>query len=466
MILRRTSDDSLNIKMAFARGCLFFCTLTLFFFLQPQNVTAQVVLAGPSTYQSLINALKPGDTLSLRAGTYEKGLSITKLHGRQGEPIIISGPDEGFPAVFLGSKDKTRNTVQIRDSDYLTIRNLKLDGQGIKDIDAVNARGPTHHITIENLKILRYGGSQLTVGIATRGPAWNWVIRNNLIVGAGTGMYLGSSNGSNPFVSGLIEGNVVLHTLGYNLQIKHQKPRPLKIGMPEGKNTTTIRYNVFSKAENAAMGDKWARPNVLVGHWPLKGTGQDDQYEIYSNFFYQNPSEALFQGEGHIAFYNNLLVNDSGSAVNIQKHNDRPRRIDIFHNTVVAKNTGIKVRHGREDFTQRVVGNALFASVQLKLENSVTSWGNILGTYRSATASLGEPRKELGELDLYPKSSKLFGPSLDMTPFSMFVGWDRDFDGRLRSGSYRGAYEGGQSKAVWVLNFETNPQSPQRDAKN
>ncbi len=421
------------------------------------GVQAQVFSAGPATYRSVLNLLKPGDTLSLQSGTYENGLSITRLHGRAGEPITITGPEEGFPAVFLGSQDKSRNTIQIKDSDYVIIRNLKLDGMGAADIDAVNARGITHHITIENLKILRYGGSQLTVGIATRGPAWNWVIRKNLIVGAGTGMYLGSSNGANPFVAGLIEGNVVLHTLGYNLQIKHQKPRPQGAGLPTGQNTTIIRHNVFSKAENAAMGDQWARPNVLLGHWPLRGEGQDDQYLVYGNFFYQNPSEALFQGEGNIAFYNNLLVNDVGSALNVQKHNDKPRRIDIFQNTIVARNTGIKVRHGAAGYIQRVVANAVFASTPLRLASLVRSRDNFLGTYRSALSLLRGPQNDLGKLDLFPKSANLKGLPIDMSPFMHFDNWNRDFDGVLRSGIYRGAYEGGADRAAWFPKLEQKP---------
>jgi len=432
-----------------------FAILVLFF--PWYGAQAQVFFADPATYRSMLGQLKAGDTLSLRSGTYEDGLSITRMHGQPGKPIVIVGPEEGFPAIFLGSQDQSRNTVQIKDSSYVTIRHLKLDGMGIADIDAVNARGITHHITVENLKILRYGGSQLTVGIATRGPAWNWVIRKNLIVGAGTGMYLGNSNGAAPFVAGLIEGNVVLHTLGYNLQIKHQKPRPQGVGLPKGENTTIIRHNVFSKAENAAMNDRWARPNVLLGHWPLRGEGQNDQYLVYGNFFYQNPSEALFQGEGHIAFYNNLLVNDVGSALNVQKHNDKPRRIDIFQNTIVARNTGIKVRHSVTDYVQRVVANAVFASTPLRLDPLVQKQNNFLGTYRSALSLLRGPQNEPGELDFFPKSAKLRGSPVDMSPFTRFEDWDRDFDGVPRSATYRGAYEGRGDGAVWLPRLEQKP---------
>ena len=37
-----------------------------------------------------------------------------------------------------------------------------------------------------------------------------------------------------------------------------------------------------------------------------------------------------------MAFYGNVLVNTAGSAISIQPHNDRPKRIRIFHNTIIA----------------------------------------------------------------------------------------------------------------------------------
>ena len=124
-----------------------------------------------------------------------------------------------------------------------------------------------HHITLEDLSIRGYGAGQQIVGISTKCPAWDWVIRNNVIVSAGTGIYLGDSDGSAPFVAGLIEGNLIRDTRGYNLQIKHQGARPDVPGMPSGPSVTVIRRNVFSKAQNAAAGEL-ARPNVLVGHFP------------------------------------------------------------------------------------------------------------------------------------------------------------------------------------------------------
>ena len=86
------------------------------------------------------------------------------------------------------------------------------------------------------------------VVISTKCPAWGWVIRDNEIIGAGAGIYLGDSDGSDPFIAGLIEHYPVVDTLGYNLQVEHQISNPDITGIPEGQNVTIIHHNVFSKA--------------------------------------------------------------------------------------------------------------------------------------------------------------------------------------------------------------------------
>lgn len=75
-----------------------------------------------------------------------------------------------------------------------------LDGLN-QNIDAVKGEGSAgnwaHHITIEYLEIRNYRSSQQNVGISTKCPAWDWIIRKNRIIGAGTGMYLGNSDKRN-----------------------------------------------------------------------------------------------------------------------------------------------------------------------------------------------------------------------------------------------------------------------------
>ena len=281
-----------------------------------------------------------------------------------------------------------------------------------------------------------------------------------VIIGAGTGMYLGSSTGDAPFVAGLIENNVVLDTLGYNLQVKHQNPRPTNIGMPTGVSRTIIRNNVFSKANNASGGDL-ARPNLLVGHLPLSGAGQDDVYEIYGNFFYENPSEALFQGEGNIGLYANLFVTSTGDAINIMPHNAVPRAVTVFQNTVVAAGRGIYVTGGNTSFVQRIVGNAVFASPAIQGPNQSD---NVTNGYGSAHLYVNDPYGAIGQLDLYPLVGALTGTAINTGNFTSYTDWSLDFNGTSRNETFRGAYSGAGTNPGWTLALAMKNSGADRDA--
>src|SRR5579884_54695 len=54
--------------------------------------------ANPSNYAARVSRLKPGDTLTLAAGTY-RGLTVSHLNGNSSAWIVITGPASGSPAV-------------------------------------------------------------------------------------------------------------------------------------------------------------------------------------------------------------------------------------------------------------------------------------------------------------------------------------------------------------------------------
>src|SRR5262249_32340756 len=161
-------------------------------------------------------------------------------------------------------------------------------------------------------------------------------------------------------------------------------------------------HNVFSKSiKTSSKGDD-ARPNLLVGHMPLSGAGQNDRYEIYGNFFFQNPVEVLFQGEGNIYFYNNVMYNSLGSAITIRPHNNLPRDIHIFNNTIVARDTGMRIRGGTIGFVQEAFANAVFAATPI-LGGMLHD--NLTGSFAQAAMFLNNPTDNVARLDLFPKAS-------------------------------------------------------------
>lgn len=424
---------------------------------------ANFITATPANYTSYLGSLVAGDTLFLPAGTYADNLPLIGRNGTAAEPIVILGDPNLYTTVFTA--EACCNTVSISTSSYVVIKNLKLDGLGLA-VDAVKGEGTTgnwaHHITLEYLHIVNYGADQQLVGISTKCHAWDWVIRKNIIDGAGTGMYLGNSNGDRPFVNGLIENNLIVNTVGYNLQIKHQADTVRDNFAGTNVNGRTIvRYNVFSKESNGSTGGN-ARPNVLFGAFPSTGMGSTDRYEVYGNFFYQNPTEALIQITGNTMLYNNVFVNHADPAgfravVVTSQNGFQPRDISVFHNTVWAANSsgGIGLYSPNTGYQQYCHGNAVFAPSPIY--NFTNSVDNVTDTYANASAYVLSATTALGTLDLYPQSGQLTGTTTPNTLFQNYTDWNHDFNGDMYDWTYRGAYSGCCTNNGWQLQLDTMP---------
>lgn len=415
-------------------------------------------VAGPENYRALLPRLQAGDRLRLEAGDYTRGLPLHHLRGRPGQPIVVEGPARGDRARFIARRGA--NTVSLLDVEHVVIRNLELDGRNLP-VDAVKAEGHgrfAHYVTLEHLHIHDHAASQQNVGISTKCPAFGWVIRGNRIEGVGTGLYLGNSDGRAPFVGGLIEDNQVVDTLGYNLQIKHQKPRPEGMPEPGVRHDTVIRRNFFSK-DGSPPGPQ-PRPNVLVGHVPLEGAGSEDHYLVYGNLFWHNSGESLFQGEGNVALYNNVFVTQGPDAIRIQPHNAVPREVRILRNTVLAANSGITVRV-REDnaHLQLVAGNAVFAARPIE---GGTQRANQVGGYDRAALFLADPYGPLQQADLTPLAGRLDGGDDEAPRRQDLESLDEDFLGRARTGPMMGAYgrPGPGSLGSWLARFERGAPGP------
>ena len=96
---------------------------------------------------------------------------------RPAEPLHRRrGSGHRLPALFTGSDS---GTGEPKNSSYLVFRNLSLDGLG-KLGDGVKAEGGStyaHHITARRPEPQELQPGSAAVGVNTKCPAWNWVVR-------------------------------------------------------------------------------------------------------------------------------------------------------------------------------------------------------------------------------------------------------------------------------------------------
>ena len=426
-----------------------------------------VIQADPSNYRTLLPTLRPGDTLSLSAGTYTR-LPISQLNGTPSMWITIAGPLSGPPAEIAGAAGY--NTVEIINSSYLAIENLRINSRGLPGVFGISAKGHeqnlTHHIRVERNTLVGQNADQQTNAISTKIPTWGWVIRNNRITGAGTGLYLGDSDGTQPFVNGLIENNLIENTIGYNLQIKDQISIPQLPGMPLGPTSTIIRNNVFIKDDQPSPdGD---RPNLLVGAFPGSGAGSLNLYEIYGNYFARNHREALFQGSGRVSLHDNIFVDGPPTypAVVLRKQNYALQIAQVYNNTIYTAGPGIYFGT-KAEVDDAVVGNLVFSSAPISAGGSGAirhQAGNIVDSLANAPAYVASPSLDVGSADFYPLAGKCQGQALDLSSFDKDSDYSVDFNGTPKEASkgaavYRGAYSGEGRNPGWRLQAGIKPST-------
>lgn len=408
--------------------------------------------ADPSNYQAVVDALQPGDIVELEAGEYPDGLDV---YGRNGTPdawIVIRGPASGPQPVFLGDPSVSRDTIQIQGSSYVALENLTCDGRDVDGVFGVNTKGGTiHHIRVENCTFVGYGAHQQSVAISTKTTTWGWIVRRNRILGAGTGMYFGNSDGSDPFVAGVIEHNYVEDPEGYCLQVKHQNSRPAIAGLPTTPQRTVIRHNVFVKGDRpSGDGD---RPNVLVDGFPDSGDGSQDLYEIYGNLFVHNPREALLQVSGRVAVHDNIFVDCAYEGIFATHHNKPLKTAHVYNNTFYGTQRAVVFNSPAQE-DDRIVGNLAFTRSEafagsFRVANAAD---NLSDSVANAALHVVAPSILLGVMDFYPLPGRCQGPALDLSPFASHLDRDRDFNGDAKgSFAFRGAYAGEGVNPGWRL---------------
>lgn len=265
-----------------------------------------------------VAALKPGDELVLRGGTYsfDRRLRIA-VNGTASRPVTIRARD-GERAVIRQSST-ANNVIEIADSSHLVLRGLEFAGgsQGIRLIDA-------SHITIRQCDIHDTGDVALSAN--TSGTYEGLVIVRNHIHdtnGTGEGMYLGCNHDACRVANSLIEGNYIHDTDASTVE------QGDGIELKEGSYGNVIRHNVIHDTNY---------PNIIT--YSTVGNGPPNIIE--GNVMWGSGDNAL-QVAADAIIRNNVIL---GAPVAFQAHQaGSPSNIRFVHNTVVHTGPAVEVRN-------------------------------------------------------------------------------------------------------------------------
>jgi hypothetical protein len=424
------------------------------------GLEAREIQADPDTYRKALSQLQAGDSLILAPGTYARGLPLTDRHGTPEHWITVCGPADGSAII---QQQAEANCVELWNCNHVTIQSLTLQGSGRGGQFGISAKGGAHNrvhdIRIEDCVISDWNSGQQAVGISTKTPTWGWIIRHNIIRRCGTGLYLGNSNGEEPFIQGIIEHNLIHDPIGYCMEIKFQKQRAPVEGMPTEPGSTVIRHNVFVKSDAPSPDED--RPHLLVGGFPQEGLGAEDRYEIYGNLFFHNPRESMLQASGRVSIHDNVFVDcprPEYAAITLRDHDLPLRLAHVYRNTICQTARGIRIATV-PDQGYAVVGNLMFAEQPLVLQSGVKPTNNLTFPSSEASQYLTAVGDGIVDLDLHPRSSPNPRPALNLTPFANDIGFDRDFDGILEHTAVRyGAYSSLGSAQSWKPSLTRKPR--------
>ena len=275
------------------------------------SANAGIIHLNPGgSFESAVEALSPGDTLIVHAGTYpESGRVAITVRGTETQPVLIEGAAGEARPIVTRSGGAVENTIDIVGATWLTLRGLEITGG---TGDGVNMSGNPSYITLEDLEI-----HDILVGINFRSSMHHITARRNHIhdtSDTGEGIYVGCHDGSCAVRDSLIEGNWIHNTAnsdqGDGIEIK------------KGSHSNVIRDNVIHDT---------LYPCII-----LYGTQGNPPNIVERNVMW-NCADAGIQVAADSIIRNNIIIPGTGGGLSSQSNNGvSPGNLSIINNTFIG----------------------------------------------------------------------------------------------------------------------------------
>jgi archaellum component FlaG (FlaF/FlaG flagellin family) len=283
-----------------------------------------------------VNHISPGDTVYVKAGTYNENLSISGLVGNENAVTQIKAYP-GHEVILRGNGINT-GRVKITESSYLTF-----EGFGITNYNqGIFIEGGSDHITIRNCTIFAVGQEAIHIRqnssyILIEG---NTIYDTDLYIHNGEGLYIGTgSAGPKDNTHHVTVRNNLIHDVGDE-----------GIELKPGTHDCLIEGNIVY---NAVVGRTWGAIEVgesVLGaqEWPA------DPNHVIRNNIVHDVMTGIRAGTGSLV-YNNVIYDVEGYGIYINNRASDSYLRRIYHNTVdTSSPNAIYVAGGLTDIRNNI----------------------------------------------------------------------------------------------------------------
>ena len=384
---------------------------------------ADIEIFPGDSFETAVEILKPGDTLTVHEGTYfDSGRISIGVKGTLNSPVIIeAAAGEERPLITRIPGDTAQNTINIEGAEYLTIRGLEISSNGG---DGINMSGNPSYITLEDLVI-----HDISVGINFRSSMQHITVRRNHIYATndtGEGMYVGCNYATCAVSDSLIENNWIHDTFaasqGDGIEIKR------------GSHSNIVRDNVIHDTNY---------PCIL-----LYGTEGNPRNVVEGNVMW-NCGDSGIQAAADSIIRNNIILEGPDNGFNSQPHQDvSPNNLEFIHNTIVGGDPCVRISGWDNKPGLVFANNAVYcssSSFNVGGLNGVAVSGNVFEPATGSFPSGGNTQGRSESLDFIDAAGRNVYPTSD----SSLIGAgdptyavSNDFNGTPRLASVdTGAYD-------------------------
>ena len=118
--------------------------------------------------QQAVAKAQPGTRIVIAPGTYEGGLTFTRLQGSKDQPIVLAAADPARPPVIQGGG----SCLHLSDPAYVELHHLVLTKgreNGLNIDDGGSPESPAHHVVLRGLVVRDIGSDRNHDGIKLSG---------------------------------------------------------------------------------------------------------------------------------------------------------------------------------------------------------------------------------------------------------------------------------------------------------